>query len=483
MKTMKEFNKRKWLLIAGLLLGLISPGRAQSNAFVKVSAENPRYLELSDGKAYIPVGINICWPRFVSSEDSVIRKMEHYLTKLGENGGNFTRVWLSAPMFEVEHKKAGEYDEVIARRIDKILEIAGKYNIKVKFCLENFRDLTNRPAMFAGSVPFDKPIYYTGNGGPLSTMDEYFTSQKGKDLFLKRVDFFAKRYKDHPGVFGWELWNEINAVKVSDRKIILDWTKAMLPELKKRFPNHLAMQSLGSFDTEQAKGLYHDYSVIPDNEIAQVHRYLDQGGALPVTRGAVDVLAYDAVSTLRGFGEIKPVILSEAGAVEPHHAGPSLLYPKDTEGMMLHDYLFAAFFAGAAGPGQSWHWDYYIDKHDLWYHLARFNKAIEGIDPRKEAFEPFEVRHDELTIYGLKGKKHVLVWCRDKANTWQSELNEGLKPQTIKGKSFKLPFEVKVKNASVYNPWEDTEQTINIKNDQVNLPEFKRSGVIKLTVK
>lgn len=457
-------------------------GKRGSENFVRVSAKNSSYLELDNGDLFIPVGINICWPRFVSSEDSVMRKMEYYLNELGRNGGNFTRIWLSAPAFEVEHEKAGTYDEAIARRIDRLVTIAKRNGIRIKFCLENFRSLTNLPPMFAGSVPFDKPIYDKSRGGGLSSIKDFFTTTQGKDLYLKRVEFLAKRYANEPTVFGWELWNEINAVRIDDRKIPEDWTNEMLVEVKRRVPKQLVMQSLGSYDTETATEWYRNYSLMTANQIAQVHRYLDPGAKMTVSKGPMDKLAYDAVRTLKNWDLNKPILLSEVGAVQAHHAGPSELYPKDSAGMMLHDYLYGAFFAGAAGPGQSWHWDYYIDKHHLWYHLARFNKAISGIDPRSEDFIPFVLEQNRLRIYGLHGKKTVLLWCRDSTNTWQKELVDGVKPVTLSGLSVSLPLKLDVAKTSVYDPWKDKEMVLKNGNT-ISLPDFERSAIVRINIK
>ncbi|WP_414617466.1 cellulase family glycosylhydrolase [Dyadobacter sp. 32] len=454
-----------------------------SEHFVRISADNSQYLELDNGKLFIPVGINICWPRFVSSEDSIMAKMEYYLRNLGKNGGNFTRIWLSAPAFEIEIKQAGHYDEVMAKRIDRLVAIAKENRIRIKFCLENFRNLTNMPPMFAGSVPFDKPVYDQSKGGALSGIDDFFTTQKGKDYYLRRVEFLAERYANNPTVFGWELWNEVNSVRTSDKQILFDWTRDMLPEVKKRFPRQLVMQSLGSFDSESATGLYRDYSQLKDNELAQVHRYLDPGAKLEVSRGPMDKLAHDAVTTLMGFNLNKPIVLSEVGAVEAHHAGPSKLYEKDTAGMMLHDYLFAPFFAGGAGPGQSWHWDYYIDKHNLWYQLARFNQAIQGLDPRSEDFQPFVYQEDKVKVYGLKGKNTILIWVKDRDNTWHSELVKGIKPEVLSGILLKLPFEINTGQITFYDPWKDKNVSLSATDKTIALPEFERSGIVRITLK
>ena len=57
-----------------------------------------------------------------------------------------------------------------------------------------------------------KASYHTSNGGPFADADDYITSPRGEEEFLRRVRIFRERYGDHPAVFGWELWNEMNAV-------------------------------------------------------------------------------------------------------------------------------------------------------------------------------------------------------------------------------------------------------------------------------
>ena len=103
------------------------------------------------------------------------------------------------------------------------------------------------------------------------------------------------------------------------------------------------------------------------------------------------MLAADAVKELLAFGVRKPVILTETGGVKPRHTGASELYEKDKDGVLLHDLLFAPFFAGAAGPGHVWFWRQAIDRPNHWHHFQRFNRALEGVDPPAEAFEPIPI--------------------------------------------------------------------------------------------
>lgn len=464
---------------------LATPLFAQSQEtlpFVRVSPRNPHYFETSDGKPFIPIGLNLISPPGSRTGDPK-RSMETYetwLRKLSENRGNYARFWLSRDFWDVEHEKAGQYDEAMARRIDEGLALCRKYGIRTKLTIEHFREIDPKDVRQSWA---SKPLHHVSRGGTAATIADWFNNEPSRAQFRKKLDFYAGRYKSDPTVFGWELWNEVNAVRGGD---YMAWTEAMLSELHARFPRNLCMQSLGSFDHERQLDLYRRHSLMKGNNVAQVHRYLDLGAQLEVSRGPVDVLAADAVRELRSWEPGKPVILAECGAVEPKHTGPFKLYAKDKAGMILHDVLFAPFFAGAAGPGQVWHWDAYVDRNDLWHHYGRFAAAVEGIDPVEEQFFPDELRHDRLRIYALVGKKEtLLLWLRDKNNTWQSELAEGKAPETITG--MKLDFAPYLKfylgkgtRARAYDPWTSRWTPLPIEDGRIFLPEFSRSLVIRI---
>ncbi len=462
-------------------------GRNESNSgsfrssYVPVSARNPHYFELSDGTPYVPVGLNLCWPRFIEEEAAGLAKMEMYFRQLSKNGGNYTRIWLSAPFYEVEHTHAGRFDQAKVRRIAAVLDLAGKHGVKVKLCFENFRRLLNYPPKFPGSAPFDRPVYHTSHGGPLEDMNDYLQTETGKKLFRDRLTFLQKHIGNHPAIFGWELWNEMDAVQGKGWQT---WTDEMLRQLEKQFPRHLHMQSLGSFDQADKYDMYQSVCALPDNQVAQVHRYLDPAATLEACKGPMDVLAADAVGQLLSYQLSKPVIVSEIGAVEANHAGPSKLYEKDKAGVLLHDLLFAPFFTGAAGPGQSWHWDSYVEKNNLWHHFGRFAEAIKGINPVTEAFTPFQINHSGLRTYGLRSKTTTLLWCRDAANTWQMELVAGKSPETLKGLTLTVDSwrpEGKKASVSFYDPWQHKWSKSTPLTATLSLPDFSRSLVVKLS--
>ena len=254
----------------------MSAAAAEEAAFIRVSPRDNRYFELSDGKPYIPIGLNMIAP---PTENLDLGEMAGWVKSLAENHGNYIRVWLSGWSLDIENRKCGEYDLERAKRIDALFAVAKQHGICVKLCLEHFRNVEG-PANWA-----TKPLHNVANGGTAKTMADFFDGQPSREQFKKKLAWYQARYGSDPIVFGWELWNEVNCVAGGDT---MAWTEAMLPELHKLFPKSLAMQSLGSYDGDWCRKTYERLALMPGNDVAQVHRYLDCGASYAVCKGPVD---------------------------------------------------------------------------------------------------------------------------------------------------------------------------------------------------
>ena len=457
-------------LAIGIIVSLTAPTCLADEAFVRVSPRDARYFELSDGRPYIPIGLNMIAP-----PRNDFDTMARWMDALAAQGGNFIRVWLDNPYFDVEHERSGVYDAEKAKRIDALLEHARARGIRVNMCIESFRHFgTGNQAWSA------KPLHLAANGGPARDIADFFDGARSRAQFKRKLAWYRDRCGDAPAIFGWELWNEINAVAGGD---YMAWSEVMLAELDRLFPRNLAMQSLGSYDHERKRANYRRLATMPGNDVAQVHRYLDLGAQLEVCKGPVDVLAADAVRDLLAANPGRPVILAESGAVEPSHSGPFKYYPTDKAGIILHDVLFAPFFAGAAGPGHIWHWDQYVARNDLWSHFGRFAAAVRDIDPAAEQFEPSMVEHPRLRVYVLKGKTTTLVWCRDKENNWMTELRDGKAPEEITGATLDLAGILRASerpNIHAYDPWSGRRSDLAARDSEIRLPSFTRSIVVRI---
>lgn len=470
-----------WLSLTLACLSSYAQPSASGERFIEVSKINPAYFAYSDGSPFIPVGINLINPsgKYGNKPDSAFYEIEQWMKNLSDNGGNYIRIWLSQSFWDIEDKKAGTYDEAKAARIDRFFQMARKHRLKVKVTLEHFRSITlqENPQRWA-----TKFIYHKSQGGPLDSVSQYITSEAGQRLFLDKVNYYQNRYGSDTLFFGWELWNEMNAVSVPLDSSFLSWNEKMLSAVKKTFPHNLVMQSLGSFDNENVRPLYKKVVRMPGNEVAQIHRYLDLGAKMDVCHAPMDVICASATNELLSYQTGKPVVLAETGAVEPNHAGPSRYYDKDTAGILLHDILFAPFFSGSAAPGMSWHWESYVDKNNLWYHYGRFNEAVKGINPIAESFRPIFKETEALRIYVLKGKNNTLIWIRDKKSNWNTELEQQKSPPKVSGVKFdyrSLGLSATNLEFEVYDPWTNNWSLIKPVNKKLTLPDFTRSIVIR----
>ena len=461
-------------ILAAVAAGLAPAADAARN--VEPSAVDSRYFADSAGRTYVPVGCNICFARVYDPSSPTSRAEceemhSGWLRKFAANGGNYVRIWLGHKFFEIMPEKAGEYDHAAEATLVRTVKLCEDLGLKVKFTLESFR--TVYPKGYDCKEQyfefFNRPLY----SAYAKDMREFLHSDECARIYLGKAERLkALGLGDSPSVICWELWNEINCIG-GWRGDVGPWSDRMLAALREMFPRQMTTQNLGSFSDPWSHDYYDYLGRIPMNDFMQAHRYLDPGAALDVCRGPMDVLCADAVRELLDRRPDRPAILAEVGAVKANHTGPSELYAKDKEGMLLHDEIFAPFFAGAAGCGQPWHWDHqYIDGNNLWWHFARFAEAVKDIDPAAEHFRPFRTETHALRIWGLRGERTTLLFCRDKANTWESELVRGEPPAKISGEG--VPFGGKRR---CYLPWENRWADAP---DAKPLPDFKRSIVVRI---
>jgi len=460
----------KTCIAAAVVLAASASGLFGAGPAIAVSRENPRYFS-EGGRSWIPIGCNICFDRNANPSAKARDLFDGWMTKFAANGGNYMRVWLSAPFVDVMPEKAYEFSGEATDNIKWLVARAEALGIRLKFTLESFRRLGPRndadPAR--GVVSFMNPAY----ARHAQTMRDVFTSRECFDLYLAKARHVAEAAGRSDALLAVELWNEINSVSGFDYQAVGDWSERMLAELKKIFPGKMTLQNVGSFSPPQGFLMYDWLARTSGSDFMQAHRYLDPGAGLDVCRAPMDVLCADAVRELLDRRPDRPAILAEVGAVKANHAGPSELYGKDRQGMLLHDEIFAPFFAGAAGSGQPWHWDHqYIDGNGLWWHFSRFAEAVKGVDAETEMFCPFRTETHRLRIWGLRGTGMTLLWCRDKENTWESELVRGAPPVPVSGE--KMPFKGTFR---CYLPWEN--RWTDSESGDV-LPDFTRSIVVKV---
>ncbi len=453
--------------------------------FVEVSRRDPRYFAFTSGEPYCAIGVCLVCPPFYA----LPRGGEHFATSgqkatmgcrdyarwfraLSRHGGNFARIWLSHDYFNVEGETAGDLDLAGFARLDTVVEMARTCGIRLKLCIEHFRVLVD------GKSWAIRRIKDPETGLPPADMDDWFRNPRWRNLWLRKVDAYLARYGDDPTVMAWELWNEINCCDTTDFAVQRDWTRDMLRAIKERSPCNLVTNSLGSFDAEGALQKQRDFHM-PEMEFQQVHRYLDQGAPLEICRTDPVAFSLDAVRLSRRPD--RPILLAETGGVNDNHTGPFRFYRWDDRGILFHDCTFPAFFAGAAGTGHLWHWHEYVDQKNCWPALRPFADLVAGVQLDAEGFEPFDLSTPHAWVLGLTGRRHVLLWVRNRADRWDHVLRDGQEPPAVAGATVDLkPLGVGEGKIWVFPSWPEKGSTATLSAGALHLSAFHYGLMLRI---
>ena len=465
--------------------GEIAVGLSDHPGFVQVSGRDSRYFAYSNGQSYCPIGLNLVgtpsYPlpkgreHFATSGQRATmgcREYARWLGALSRNGGNFARLWLSHPYFNVEGETAGELDLAGFAKLDAVVELARAHGVRLKLCFEHFRVVKE------GQSWAYKCIRHPVDGREPASMDEWFTQETWRQLWLKKVDAYLARYGDDPVVMAWELWNEINCCQTSDWAIQRQWTRDMLAEIKRRSPRNLVTNSLGSLDYEESHRLQRDFHMA-EMDFQQVHRYLDQGAGLEICR--TDPVAFSIDAVVRARREDRPILLAETGAVNDSHTGPFRFYRWDERGIIFADTTFPAFFAGAAGTGHIWHWDEYVDQKDLWRTFGPFARLVDGIQLDVEGFRPADLSSEQAWVLLLCGQKHMLGLVRNKADRWDRVLRDGQQPPVM-GEQVVDLLRLGAVAGRVTTCWLWPEESgdVVLENGRLKLPPFRYGMMVRV---
>ena len=127
-----------------------------------------------------------------------------------------------------------------------------------------------------------KPIHHVSRGGTAKDMPDWLANEKSRAQFRQKLAWLQKRFGDQPAIFGWELWNEINAVRGGD---YMGWTRGHVAGTEAAVPQEPDAAEPGQLRHRRACAPYQRLRHMPDNDVAQVHRYLDLGAPLEVCQG------------------------------------------------------------------------------------------------------------------------------------------------------------------------------------------------------
>lgn len=479
--------------------GSFSCADSSHPGYVEVSKKDPRYFAYSNADACIPIGLNLTRPEhYMNSSGSEFSLTDQecstgcicyqrWFEKLARSGGNYARLWLSDPYFEPETEIAGQTIPLRYARLDQVFSLARKFNIRLKLTLEHFRFMfdENDPARTQQYYHiFCKNIRDEETGERCTNMDDWFLKEQWQNPWMRKLDEYLARYGDDPVVMAWELWNECNCCKVTDSRIVSDWTASTIRRIKAKSPRNLAVNSLGSYDDDDPQNWW--YAVFRDMEemdYQQVHRYLDQGAKYGICHKDPCEFGPDAIRRIRR--EDKPAVLAETGGVNDCHSGPFRFYSFDDRGIIFSDCTFAAFFAGAAGTGQLWHWgESYVDSKNLMPMYEPFARMLEGVCVDEEKFVPVDCSNSAVWCLVLKGKHHTLGYLRNKEDSWYNVLRDGNVPACVEDLRVDLGGAGMANGTmDIYKLWQQDPALVDLEDSELRIIKLNYGCFFKIAGK
>ena len=206
-------------------LGTFRCVESESRGFVRMSKADPDYFEFSDGSFYYPIGHNIAAVRDARAEKMGVYiaaaegtyAYDRFLSKMGANGENFGRVWMSPWSFEIEWTKdyahhfegLGRYSLYNSWRLDHLITTAEERGIYLMLLIASHGEITDHESNFYGAgIPSQGSPYWQRNGGPLQSLDWFYSSADALKYYRRQVRYIAARWGYSTAVMSWEILNE-----------------------------------------------------------------------------------------------------------------------------------------------------------------------------------------------------------------------------------------------------------------------------------
>ena len=447
----------------------------------------------SNGKYFIPYGINMAYPEAYPDSNGCefglkkstsflgLKQYEKWMSDCAKNGINLVRIWCGCAYFSPDLEDVNKVNYAQFSKLDKIFEMANRYNIRLKLTFEKFRYLVSNKNEagncegIAGGNIFNK---YATDNGKIIEADEWLTQEKYRKIWLKKVREYKLRYACDPALFAVELWNEMNCFG-AEYKHVNDWNVYMSDKVRELFPNTVILNSLGSLDSIFQLKDYNNFCFEKFDWI-QVHSYLDQG-AYYEELGESPIEAIKKTHSLIGKKQElcnRKVFIAETGAVNDCHYGPFRYYLNDDKGIILVDCVYTPFFLGCIGPGNIWHWDSrYVASKNLYKYYKPLAQLIKDVNFKEENFHALDLSNEKLYCFVLKGETSYLAFLRNKEYNWKNILRDDKKAISTSGI---IDFsQIGAKNLSTVKIWSEEKCSLVLKENQLRISKLKYGILIK----
>lgn len=378
------------------------------NGFLRVNSASPFTFRFDSGQEFRGVGMNVAW-----ADD-----YEHYFRKLHENGLQVARVFTAPWHLYLEWKDPGlgRYHLAHAEQLDRLLELAERYDIYLILCLDYHGEVQKEQGYFNENSWADNP-YNAVNGGPCAGPADFFTDTRARANYRKRLRYLAARYGYSPRILCWELWNEVD-LTAGEPDAVVDWHREMARELRRVDPHGHMIST--SFVREGWAAMY----ALPEMDFTQTHIYNPGDMARAVAECTRE----------RWLADGKPHVIGEFGT---EFRGAIETRIKDPCNVEMHNGVWAGLFSPTPVMPLTWWWDDIVDLDDGFSEFrgaAAFARTMRGpltvLDlPELEAEYVVPKRtdlsdsgthsfHEKLGMSGAAVIRPVLGWHKSPLDTF-----------------------------------------------------------------
>jgi len=377
---------------------------SEHKGWIKPSENNPHYFQHDDGSTYFAIGVYSPW-----------RNDKKRFDTFAENGANLLAIWdITYGGFVNEtgliEEELGRYNQLKLGRIDSMLSILEKSNIKLMYAIWP-HDLFSETVWAAQwkQNPYNQLI----------NVEDVYSDSLVWEYQKQKYRYLIARFA-HSRSWGiWELINEMNGTDgwaKGRHQECYDWVEKAHKYFKENDPyKHPTTASFSGGFREYRETLYQL------NDIPNIHVYPAQGWEMKYPNDTMRSGVHNYAWASKRFWDAfeKPAIFGEAGAeLEYYHPRESNYH------IHYHNTLWATLTNGLAGI-PVW-WDYPILNKQDWQQLKHISEFVADIDFANEPFKPVDCTATGADIYVMDSGKNLIGWVRTYSNENINKLKLGI---------------------------------------------------------
>jgi len=335
--------------------GKFQSEKSENKEFVRTADTNSFYFD--SGEKFFPVGMNIAWHSERGTYD-----YDYYFQRLKDNNIDLVRIvmtpwslgleWSNQTSYGITSDYTGleTYSQENSWRLDHILQSAENNDIYIILTFDIYGELreeSNDPR----EQLWEYNPYNKENNGFLDSPEEFFTNERAKTTYKRKLDYIISRWSHNTNILGWELWNEADITENYNKESFYEWNDEMYDYLKK-IDEYQHFITTSFADVELAQGFWenHKYDYI------NIHLYSSN-------------VSEEIISVIENLDKYeKPILISEFGLGQTSE--PEL---KDISGSNLQNTIKKSIEQEIAGSAMPWWWDEYIDKYNLYQVLGKYS--------------------------------------------------------------------------------------------------------------